>query len=441
MKMHDKKLLRKSLSGRGKLRRGKRVALVCLLSLAAVSTVQATPEQAKRMHDRLASIPPNEEMLCAMQLLITGGDAAGAARLVMQTTNIAAGPTSSFDACDLVDDDRIDNDASKKAFYSVSLKDFFTPWSNVEKTTHAPLNDMTATLIGMVRDGVDFSTALTANIVYTGPSVPDPADFIQSNNHYESLETNGADLSTALIQRMQSSMNMPGENAGVFTTRAAGEAYLSAGTNRRMVDHMMTAFTCYGLLASNQELKDTTRSTDRIRQDVTRSPGGDSSIYLNSCSGCHAGLDPLAGALAYYNWDEANAQVEYTPGNVQPKNLINATTFKAGYITVDDGWVNYWREGQNSLMNWGWDDSSPSVPPTDPTVVPSGNGLVSLGEEILSTQAFAQCQVERAYKHVCLQDPVASQSGAIETLAVDFRTGGYDMKDIFAGVAPLCMGN
>ena len=436
MKMHDKKLLRKSLSGRGKLKGARQVAVVCLLALGAATSVQAgSVEQAKRMHDRLASIPPNEEMLCAMNIEIgTNTDPAAAARLVLQTSTIDA---AAYPGCDVNGNSRIDNDASKKAFYSTSLKDFFTPWSNVEKTTHAPLNDMTATLIGMVRDGVPFNTALTANLVYTGSNTSNFS--IQNNNHYESLEANGADLSTELTSRTQSGMSMPGEGAGVFTTRAAGEAYLSAGTNRRMVDHMLTAFTCYGLLASNQELKDVTRTTDRIRQDVTRSPGGDSSIYLNSCSGCHAGLDPLAGALAYYNWDDANGQVEYTPGSVQPKMLINATTFKAGYITEDNGWLNYWREGQNAEMNWGWNTAG-GVPGTG-EVVASGNGLVSLGQEILSTQAFTQCQVERVYKHVCLQDPVDTHASAIQTLANNFGTSGYDMRDIFAGVAPLCMGN
>ena len=48
---------------------------------------------------------------------------------------------------------------------------------------------------------------------------------------------------------------------------------------------------------------DTTRPPDRIRQDVARSPGGDSRLFLNNCVGCHSGMDPMAQAFAYYNFN------------------------------------------------------------------------------------------------------------------------------------------
>ena len=41
---------------------------------------------------------------------------------------------------------------------------------------------------------------------------------------------------------------------------------------------------------------------DRIRQDVSRSPGGDARVFLNNCIGCHSGMDPMAQAFAYYNF-------------------------------------------------------------------------------------------------------------------------------------------
>ncbi len=45
------------------------------------------------------------------------------------------------------------------------------------------------------------------------------------------------------------------------------------GTNRRMFRFTMMNHLCADL----QTIPDTTRPPDRIRQDVTRSPGGDSS--------------------------------------------------------------------------------------------------------------------------------------------------------------------
>ena len=52
------------------------------------------------------------------------------------------------------------------AFYSVTLKNFVTPWTNRDMTVFAPLNDYTATVIGMVRDNEPFNTALSADLVY-----------------------------------------------------------------------------------------------------------------------------------------------------------------------------------------------------------------------------------------------------------------------------------
>ena len=52
-----------------------------------------------------------------------------------------------------------------------------------------------------------------------------------------------------------------------------------------------------------EQLKDFSRPMDRIRQDVSRSPGGDSTLFLTQCVSCHSGMDPMAQAFAYYEWD------------------------------------------------------------------------------------------------------------------------------------------
>ena len=116
----------------------------------------------------------------------------------------------------------------------------------------------------------------------------------------------------------------------------------------------MFRFTLLNHLCRDMEqVHDTSRPPDRIRQDVTRSPGGDSSMFLNNCIGCHSGMDPMAQAFAYYDFDETQSRLVYTQGQVQPKYLINSDNFKPGFVTPDDHWENRWRlPGQNTLLGW-----------------------------------------------------------------------------------------
>ena len=87
--------------------------------------------------------------------------------------------------------------AHSSSFYSTTLKNFATPWTNRDQTVFAPLNDYTATVIGMVRDDVDFRSVLSADLVYVGQGIS-PAYSTTSNAHYEALESNNADLRVVL---------------------------------------------------------------------------------------------------------------------------------------------------------------------------------------------------------------------------------------------------
>ena len=165
----------------------------------------------------------------------------------------------------------------------------------------------------------------------------------------------------------------------IMTSRAGAMAFFSAGTNRAMF-----RFTLMNQLCTDLEpLKDVTRSPDYVRRDVSRSPGGDSRLFLNNCIGCHSGMDPLAGAYAYYNYNEETGALDYTPGAVQPKYFNNDLNFPQGFRTVDDSWENRWRQGQNAYL--GFDNSLPG----------SGRGAKSLGVELGSSYAFAACQVRK----------------------------------------------
>lgn len=384
------------------------VAIIGLAGLIATQTMAGDLErrQAKRLHDRLAGIPPSATVLDNMETAIVSGDPNSAAMMA------------------------IDN----SAFYNVTLKNFVTPWTNEDQTVFAPLNDYTATVIGMIRDDVPFNTVLSADLVYTGnPSLGLPAYSISSNAHYAALEDQGIDLKTYLVSNSQSALSggvLPASaTAGVMTTRAAAAAYFIAGTNRAMFRFTLMNHLCNDL----EQVKDITRSPDRIRQDVSRSPGGDSRIYMNSCIGCHSGMDPMVQAFAYYEYNETAGSIEYTPGVVQPKYHINSDTFKYGFVTPDDSWDNYWRAGQNALLGW------------DPALPGSGNGAKSLGVELENSDAFAQCQVEKVFKAICLREPGNSadrtEVANITARFKDVNDYNYNMKRVFADTAVYCMGD
>ena len=294
-----------------------------------------------------------------------------------------------------------------------------------------PLNDYIATVIGMVRDDKDFRQLLWGDITYVGRNgvvadSPSPGN----NNHYAQLEAQNVNLKAELVEQPQSSIMglPPSATAGVMTSRAASEAFFVAGTNRAMFRFTLLNHMCNDL----EQVHDTNLPPDRIRQDVSRSPGGDSRLFLNNCIGCHTGMDPLAGAFAYYNYNEDTGLLEYTPGTVQPKYFNNDLNFPQGYRTTDDHWVNYWREGQNAYL--GFDVNGLGLPA-------EGTGAKSMGRELANSYAFAACQVKKVFRSVCLRSAEsAADRNAVVAITENFRTGGYRMKQVFAETAVHCMG-
>jgi hypothetical protein len=380
--------------------------LSVVLAGAWQSTVQAAPrDQAKRIHDRLTGTPPSDSLLTQMTAMVQANNALGAAQLAINPTN-----------------------AESKGFYNVTLKNFATPWTNRDRTVFAPLNDYTATVIGMVRDNVPFNTLLSADLVYIGNTAGAPAFAATNNNHYQFLEDTDADLRTVLVSRTQSSLTgIPAAaTAGVITSRAAAEAFFIDGTNRAMFRFTMLNHLCHDM----EQVHDTTRPPDRIRQDVSRSPGGDSRVFLNGCIGCHSGMDPLAQAFAFYDFDKTAGRLVYTGGAVQQKYGINIDNFKPGFVTPNDNWENRWREGHNKALGFSASLSG------------SGAGAKSMGQELGDSNAYAQCQVEKAFKAVCLREPGNSADrNKVTEITSSFKTSNYSMREVFAEAAVYCMGN
>ncbi|HEV2700116.1 MAG TPA: hypothetical protein VGV09_00685 [Steroidobacteraceae bacterium] len=386
---------------------GTRALVTLIAALCALPAGAGPNEQAKRIFDRIAGVPPNATELGQMATFIQGGDPMSAANIALQAPE----------------------------FYNTTLKNFAMPWTNRDQTVFAPLNDYVATFIGMVRDDFDFSTALSADILYVSNAPGLPAPSSGDDNHYATAEANGVDMFSTLTATTQSSVyGIPATaTAGLMTTRASTSSFFINGTNRAMFRYTLIAHLCNDL----ETVEDITRPPDRIRQDVSRSPGGDSRVFLNSCIGCHSGMDPMAQAFAYYNFvgtavgDGTNTgSLQYTQGTTQAKYHINTGNFPQGYVTPDDGWINRWRQGPNQVLGW------------DPTLPGSGNGAKSLGQELGRSTAFAQCQAQKVFQAVCYRAP-ASQAdlNQVSTMSSAFQAGGHKYKPLFAAAAVYCMGS
>jgi len=137
-------------------------AALIVLSMSCLSFVHAgVNDQAKRIHERLTGVPPSAAVLASMVTQLNAGDGAAAAQIAMQ---------NSF-------------------FYNSTLKNFVTPWTNSEKSVLEDLNDYSATVIGIIRDDLDFRTVLYGDILYTAAANVPTAYSKTDNDHYVEIQS------------------------------------------------------------------------------------------------------------------------------------------------------------------------------------------------------------------------------------------------------------
>lgn len=354
--------------------------------------------KAVRMHERIAGVPPSATVQAQMANLIEQNQPEQAALLAVESPY----------------------------FYNVTLKNFVKPLTNREDIVVVPLNDMVATIIGVVRDEKPFDQVLHGDIYYAAADgMAGVANWARnSNQHYIDLENRRIDLSSALQERVQSQMTGIQDTAGVLTTRAYGSSFMTAGTNRAVIRWAFKNFLCNDM----EQLSDTTRPDYRVRRDVERAPGGDTKTYKSQCVGCHAGLDALAGAAAYFDFN--NGQLNEGTTVV---NKINAqVNFANGYVTGNDSWINLWADaGPNLRLGFAG--------------ARSGNGLRSFGQALSQTAEFPRCMAKRVFKTVCQRDAILDSTklnneiGLITDLANTFKNSNFDMKGLFAATATKCM--
>lgn len=419
-------------------------------SFYSLSAYPVSTEKAVRLYQKLAGVPPVD--MAQIEQLAMNDDLNGVADLAMKT----------------------------RSFLSATVKAFASPMTNTSDATAIELNDFSATVIGMIRDDVPLYKMMYDDILYVGNnaalqalstpiSLPAYSQF--NNDHYRALELKGVDLSHVdpanhdndLLKRvLQSSVTDPRggkkiaakDTMGVMTTRAAGESFLLDGTNRRMIRFMLIDFMCLDM----EQLHDTTIPDDRVRQDVPRNAGGDASTYINTCSGCHAGMDPLAGAFAYYDFSETVLADQMTKANgikviepingnyngvptlhienasmndaandgkmVRNRNFYPPSNKTIGYRTVDDSWENRWLEGQNSFLGF-------RAPAEAPTMdLSAGHGPKSLGMVFSATKQFSKCMAQRAYSTLCSRKApyTADESALFANIAESFEQNGSEGK-------------
>ena len=374
------------------------VAGTVLLLMQLANAAHAGPnEQAKRIYERIAGVPPSATELTTMANIITAG--CGAAGCAPNSAGLAVLANAAQTA------------TAARSFYNVTLKNFVIPWTNRDQTVFAPLNDYTATVIGMVRDDVDVQhRAVGRHSLYVQDQRPAGALDGQQRSLRAPRRRRASTCRPTLKPATQSgAYGFPAAaTAGLITTRGAALGVLHRRHQPRDVPlhHDQSPVPRHG-----DRCMDTTRPPDRIRQDVARSPGGDSRVFLNSCIGCHSGMDPMAQAFAYYNFDDdRRTSMVYTAGQVQPKYFINTDNFPYGFVTPDDSWSNRWRAGPNTYARLG-----------SARCRAAAIGAKSLGQELARSDAFAQCQVQKVFQAVCFRAPGSS---------ADMATGHHDQAEL-----------
>lgn len=338
------------------------------------------------VHNRIAGVPPLPKTLTSM------------------TDHMLAG--RKLEAVRLATDD--------VGFYDLRLRGIFTQWSNVSGDVGADLNDMVATLIGIVRDDLPFNTILSADIIYTAnknlctssPYSP------SSNNHYRCLQDHN--LKTSLQRHQQSSLRgAPSSSAiaGILSTRGFAESYYSAGTNRRATAFVLKHFLCKDL----EILHDITVTDGYVRQDVDRTPGGDASLFRRRCVGCHAGLDALSGWNVRY--DFRDNRLVYS--NVVQNKITRNNLFQYGNVPENDQFLNLWTN-----QEFGWQEPL------------TGHGASAWGQMITASRAFATCMAQQVHQQVCF---AKGDPETIDQLANKLVASQYNMRELFVATANNCL--
>jgi len=343
------------------------IMAVTLVSFVQQGQAQSTPtDKANRLFRSLTGVKPSSAILTQMASMISSGDALGAAATATQN----------------------------RYFLENTIRTWSAPWMSVEGGTNLSLNDGIATVMGLVRDNSDFRQVLSGDVIYTGTGLtnaytPTPNG---SRDHFQELEALETPVGDSLQRQVQSVVNGYNDTAGIMTTQTWGLSFFDAGTNRRPFQQLMKSFWCEEM----DSLRDTSLPDMYVRQDVPRVVSGDPTIFLNKCKGCHAFMDPLTKAFAYFDYDDNGdaGGLMYTPAQVQNKMVRQDDVYPDGYRTQDDQWINVMGDSASQgFAPYAW--------PQDQL---AGSGASALGKAIAESRGFSVCMAKQVFTKVCSKE-------------------------------------
>ena len=334
-------------------------------------------------------------------------------------------------------------------FYNYRVANLAAKMSTRDESPRAPLSDMIATFVGVVRDSdtIPATQLLTGNFYYMadnavitangGTAVPSnlSTDILTSKGtHYTSIRAQNLSLK-AVLKKVDGQMYLPGgtgaapaahpDPAGLITSVAFVGAHATMGTNRRMVEYSYREFMCTPMA----NWADGSSPDDKIGRDVDRQPGGSPNKFLTTCKNCHANMDGQRGAFAFLDFDDNNGVPTFnTAGVVVPKMLRNNNVYPAGFKMTDNSFVNY-ANVNNNADQFGWR-----------TAAMSGKGIKDFATALSKSQGFSRCMVRRVFTDVCKRAPAATEESMVRSMADQFELSNYHMRHLFETVAvrPEC---
>lgn len=484
-----------------------------LLWWAALSlSVQSSPveaqeleqDQAVRLFQRLTGANPSASELEQMIQAIRSGNTDQAALIAINSSNLG--------------------------FYKTTLPEMFSRLIDQEGSRPDDLNEFTATVVGIVVENQDFRD-IFGDVIYTSgdaestyyfmedddnddttprvlaPINADGNPLIRRDNSLASLDADGNESAdpkvrpllrsnsdgtnvrfelnngsylhyndldrlsdwplrlkrrtqTELYSVMRNSEKVPVEDImGLMTLPSLGRTAFEAGTNRRAYKMIMKSFMCKEM----EEIRDASAQDFRVRRDIPRAEN-----YQTECRSCHANMDGLSGAFAFfdyrdgllrYNANGLNGQPssgDYANGQNQKKQWRQNDNYLPGHLIKNNSWFNFMTAGANVTFGWRTPASGQDLT--------QGVGARALGQVLANTEQFSNCMAEKAYERVCLDDlRLGSEDSDAEKdrkrvilqklarIARDYESGvseyepygassEYNLKALFAKVSSTCFG-
>ncbi len=321
---------------------------------------------------------------------------------------------------------------SDDGFLETTVRHWAAPLGRRAEDPYGDFTDFDAMIVGTIRDDRDFREILYDDFTYVGPDKigtppigPETAQF-----YYKALEPMGI---AKVLKRKTPQASDREDSSGVLTSDGWGAEHMNDGTNRRAVVFAFREFLCTPI----EELADGSVPDFRVHRDVDRSPGGLTGTYVQTCRRCHAGMDALAGAYAFFRSDETflvdGGNFRRILKTVKDDRVVkrmnkNGDVYPQGFVTVDDSWVNLWTQGKNADLGWRG--------------ATSGRGIQSLGRMLAQTEAFSRCQAKKVFTQVCLRPPTGEDKRDLADLTRDFEANGFKMRRLFekAALLPQCLG-